>query len=262
MKLTSRKRLGLSGPDLALAVVLSLFFHLALVAAAFLLNFSAPQKLRVPLFYEVKLVGQPAEVAPSLAPNLSGGAAPLAPKEEPKPKAKKKMPAARKAASKASKTAPKATKAAAKKSAIPDLSLRKQAKQKPAKQEPEEAPQQAASKPVQGSEPVKTGENTEGVNELKSSEDFKFPSYLATIRSIIERNWNPPPGIRGIKAKVLFRVLRNGNVADARIQETSGNFYFDQAALRAIQLSSHFPPMPDGFYKEFEDLSVDLMEKE
>ena len=115
MKHTSRKRLGLSGTDLALAVFLSLFFHLALVAAAFLLYFAEPPKPLVPLFYEVKLVGQPAEVAPALSevkPAPSGGTAPPPPKEEPKPKVKKKMPKARKAA-------PKAAKTAAKKGAIP-----------------------------------------------------------------------------------------------------------------------------------------------
>jgi outer membrane biosynthesis protein TonB len=50
-------------------------------------------------------------------------------------------------------------------------------------------------------------------------------------------------------------------VGDVQLEASSGNFYFDQAAVRAI-LSSHFPAMPEGFYKEYEVFTVDLMEKE
>jgi len=62
--------------------------------------------------------------------------------------------------------------------------------------------------------------------------------------------------------KVVFRVLRSGRVGEAKLQEASGNFYFDQAAMRAILASSPFPPLPEGFFKEYETFSVDLMEKE
>jgi TonB family protein len=53
-----------------------------------------------------------------------------------------------------------------------------------------------------------------------------------------------------------------GRVGEAKLVESSGNFYFDQAAMRAILASSPFPPLPEGFFKEYETFSVDLMEKE
>jgi TonB family protein len=65
-----------------------------------------------------------------------------------------------------------------------------------------------------------------------------------------------------MKVKVLFRILRSGRVGDTKLEQSSGNFYFDQAAMRAILLSSPFPPLPEGFYKDDEVFSVDLMEKE
>ena len=97
---------------------------------------------------------------------------------------------------------------------------------------------------------------------VATPEDFKFPPYLAIIRVKIGRNWNPPPGAKGIRAKVQFTILRSGRVVEPDIVESSGNFYFDQAALRAIQSSSPFPQLPEEFFQEQVMLSADLMEKE
>ena len=98
--------------------------------------------------------------------------------------------------------------------------------------------------------------------ELSAAPEFKFPPYLALIREKIERNWNPPPGARGIRATVTFKILRSGRVIDASPTQLSGNFYFDQAAMRAILVASPFPPLPEGFFREFEVFSVDLTERE
>ena len=59
-----------------------------------------------------------------------------------------------------------------------------------------------------------------------------------------------------------FTILRSGLVVEPDIEESSGNFYFDQAALRAIQSSSPFPRLPEEFFQEQVVLSADLMEKE
>jgi TonB family protein len=85
---------------------------------------------------------------------------------------------------------------------------------------------------------------------------------VAIVRDKVERNWNPPPGAKGAKVKVVFRILRSGRVGDSRLTESSGNFYFDQAAMRAILSSSPFPPLPEGFFKDSEVFSVDLVERE
>ncbi len=245
MKLLSGKRIGQSGHELTLAVFFSFFIHAAIVAAALFFYMAVSPKVYIPPFYSVKLVELPAE--PATAP-----AQPAAPLVAPAPKVEKKAEP-----KKTKKSAPKAAKATVKKSTMPELSRQKQ---KQTKQEVE-APKQV-QKPIPGTEPARTGARTESVNEPVSAEDFKFPEYLAVIRNKIEQNWSPPPGIKGTKAKVFFRILRSGRVAGAELKESSGNFYFDQAAVRAILLSSPFPEMPDGFYKELEDFSVDLMEKE
>jgi outer membrane biosynthesis protein TonB len=58
-------------------------------------------------------------------------------------------------------------------------------------------------------------------------------------------------------------VIRSGRVfGDATIVLSSGNTYFDLAARRAILSSSPFPPVPDDFYKEYAEFTVDLAPEE
>ena len=128
-------------------------------------------------------------------------------------------------------------------------------------------PELDAKKPVKApveevATPAPAGRKQESVAVASTTGEFQFPPYLAIVRDKVERNWNPPPGAKGAKVKVVFRVLRSGRVGESKLQEASGNFYFDQAAMRAILASSPFPPLPEGFFKEYETFSVDLMEKE
>ena len=109
---------------------------------------------------------------------------------------------------------------------------------------------------------VDAGKKQESVAVASTTNEFQFPPYLLIVRDKVERNWNPPPGAKGARVKVTFKVLRTGRVGESRLMESSGNFYFDQAAMRAILASSPFPPLPEGFFKESETFSVDLMEKE
>jgi TonB family protein len=96
-----------------------------------------------------------------------------------------------------------------------------------------------------------------------SSGDFKYPAYLGIVRDRIQQNWNPPPGAVTAKAKVEFTVLRSGRVEGSpKLLASSGNFYFDQAAVRAILMSSPLPPMPEDFFKDYAVFTVDLLENE
>jgi TonB family protein len=252
MRLYDVGKFGQSGHELVLAVFLSFFLHAALVALALLVVFATSPKIYVPPFYQVKLVGLPAPASP--LPSTAGAAASSPPKPEEAEVKVKSKPQVKKAT-------PQPVKAASKKESIPAFSPQKPkaAPQTPANEETKSA--QPATAPSATSS-AKAGGKSEGVAVSSSSEDFKFPPYLLLVRDKIEQNWNPPPGAPGAKAKVEFTVMRSGRVGDAKLQESSGNFYFDQAAVRAILMSSPLPPMPDGFYKEYAVFTVDLQEKE
>lgn len=77
--------------------------------------------------------------------------------------------------------------------------------------------------------------------------NFAFPHYLALIQVRIENQWRPPYSGGGqYLATVHFIIARSGNVLSSEIEKSSGNFAFDQAALRAVQTASPLPPLPDG----------------
>jgi len=230
------QKIGQSGFELIQAVFFSFFLHAALIIAALFLYTATGSKIHVPPFYDVKLVSLPAELSPEPPRETPPAPQPEPIKEKPQEKTKKAQP----------KTVPK-------KSAMPEY---EQKKQKPS--------QQAEDKPVEAAKPAaKPAGRTEGVAvSTATGEDFKFPPYLALVRDKIEQNWNPPPGAQGTKSKVQFTVLRSGRVGEAKLIESSGNFYFDQAAVRAILMASPLPPMPEGFYRDSAVFTVDLMERE
>jgi len=273
MRLYAAKKIGQSEHELVISVFFSFFLHAAIVVLALILYSASAPKVYIPPFYEVKLVGPPAEVAPAPA------AAPAPPltKAEPAPAEKKSQPKVKTAV-------PKPAIKEMKKSAMPDLAAQKkktarnevvkpaaeQVKPKTAQARPEAEPAKPASKetatvpsapaPV----PAVAGNETEGVAvSTVSGESKQLSSYFPRIRYNIARNWNPPPGVKGRKATVLFRILRSGRVyGDVKIEVSSHDDNFDTAAKRAILSSSPFPPMPDEFYKQYEEFKVDLAEKE
>ena len=51
--------------------------------------------------------------------------------------------------------------------------------------------------------------------------------------------------------RVYFRVGRNGSIESPAVETSSGNFVFDQAALRAVVQASPLPPLPGGFADDY-----------
>lgn len=94
-----------------------------------------------------------------------------------------------------------------------------------------------------------------------SSDNFKYPYYEISLRNKIERNWSPPPMIKG-SSWVRVVIGRNGRILTTEIIESSGNSFFDQAALRAIYLSDPFPPLPDNYFGSNLMFKVGLEPKE
>lgn len=79
---------------------------------------------------------------------------------------------------------------------------------------------------------------------------FKFPFYLKLIQSKIGSEWSPPSVGRAIDLKevvVSFTLISTGRIQEVEVKKSSGNAYFDQAALRAVYSASPLPPLPKGF---------------
>ncbi len=78
---------------------------------------------------------------------------------------------------------------------------------------------------------------------------FPFSYYLAAIERKVSQNWFSSSSGKGegFSCVVYFKMNRNGSVSGVKIEESSGNTYFDRSALRAIRSSEPFPPLPRAF---------------
>jgi len=51
--------------------------------------------------------------------------------------------------------------------------------------------------------------------------------------------------------RVYFRITRSGGIDAPAVETSSGNFLFDQAALRAVVQANPLPPLPAGFVDQY-----------
>lgn len=85
--------------------------------------------------------------------------------------------------------------------------------------------------------------------------NFPFTYYLQIITARVSGNWFTSlvdPGIKGnFQTTVYFKIHKNGQVTDLKIQESSGVRSLDLSAMRAVQTSSPFPPLPIDYEDEY-----------
>lgn len=175
--------------------------------------------------------------APSKLPAGAAPAAPVIKKEEPAPKTSPPEKVAKDRRDK-------------KTSAVPVNSAT-------AKKKKDEAPRpqsSAASPPVSanatagksGGGKLGVGSGTGGVARVDGPA-FPFPHYLALLQYRIENQWQPAYlGEGQFSATVHFVVAKNGGIISVELEQSSGNFTFDQAALRAVHNANPLPPLPAG----------------
>ncbi|MFQ5822956.1 MAG: TonB family protein [bacterium] len=81
--------------------------------------------------------------------------------------------------------------------------------------------------------------------------EFPFSYYLALLQSKIQNNWEPPHYATRTslskKTILYFKIQRSGRITDLLIEKKSGDYLFDQAALRAVSLANPLPPLPFDF---------------
>jgi TonB family protein len=77
--------------------------------------------------------------------------------------------------------------------------------------------------------------------------DFHFTYYVERMLALIESRWYKPAVAAGTRARVRFRIQRDGRLDTIEIEESSGHPSFDRAALRALYASNPLPPLPPGY---------------
>ena len=124
-------------------------------------------------------------------------------------------------------------------------------KEKEKKPEPERE-----TKPEQKEEPLDVSmekDAEDGTSISVEGERFPFSYYLSAIERKVSQNWfsGVSSESSGHSCIVYFRLRRDGRIEDLRVEQSSGNSYFDRSATRAVRSAAPFPPLPRAFTDEF-----------
>lgn len=76
--------------------------------------------------------------------------------------------------------------------------------------------------------------------------DIEWKSYISEVQYWIKKHWAPQRDSESRSTKVVFYVLRDGNIEDLKISKSSGVASVDQEALKTVQNSVPFLPLPEG----------------
>jgi TonB family protein len=86
---------------------------------------------------------------------------------------------------------------------------------------------------------------------IKFEKDFPFAYYGRLIRKKISENWKKPfVAGSSVKTIIYFQILKNGEIADAKIYEASRYPEFDKAALNAVLSSNPLPELPNEYNED------------
>jgi TonB family protein len=81
--------------------------------------------------------------------------------------------------------------------------------------------------------------------------DFPYAWYLRQVLQKVEQEWQRQnqPNDPQQKPQVYVEIQRDGSIKAPAIHKSSGNSYYDNAALRAVMAASPFPKLPDDWSK-------------
>ena len=82
-----------------------------------------------------------------------------------------------------------------------------------------------------------------------------YAYYYETLRNKVSSSWYSSlvsPGYRGkFISTVYFKIFRNGNIKDLKLENSSGIESLDLSALRAVENASPFAPLPSDFSAKY-----------
>lgn len=104
----------------------------------------------------------------------------------------------------------------------------------------------------------------DGTGIAVDAANFPFGYFLLAIERRVSENWFSAvsEGGTGLTCIVYFRLMRDGSVADARVETSSGNGYFDRAAMRAVKSAAPFPPLPRAFTDAYLGIHFTFVQKD
>jgi periplasmic protein TonB len=81
---------------------------------------------------------------------------------------------------------------------------------------------------------------------VDATRDDIWGPYIAELNRRIDQSWQRISLDKGRRAEVKFVVDRQGQLAQLQLVRSSGDDEADRSALRAVQISAPFDPLPQG----------------
>ncbi len=88
------------------------------------------------------------------------------------------------------------------------------------------------------------GGGAPGIDALREPD---FGPYMRELQRRIKLNWDPPKGNESKTVVLLFKIARDGRLLSCKVHRSSGLPTADQAALKAVELTAPFRPLPADF---------------
>jgi len=95
------------------------------------------------------------------------------------------------------------------------------------------------------------GGGAPGIDAIREPD---FGPYMRELQRRIKLNWDPPKGNESKRVVLLFKIGKDGRMLSCRVFKSSGLQSADQAALRAVELTAPFRPLPADFKGESIDI--------
>lgn len=95
------------------------------------------------------------------------------------------------------------------------------------------------------------GGGAPGIDALREPD---FGPYMRELQRRIKLNWDPPKGNESKTVVLLFKIAKDGRLLSSRVHKSSGLPSADQAALKAVELTAPFRPLP----ADFKGQSIDI----
>jgi len=88
------------------------------------------------------------------------------------------------------------------------------------------------------------GGGAPGIDAIREPD---FGPYMRELQRRIKLNWDPPKGNESKRVVLLFKIAKDGRMLSCRVFKSSGLQSADQAAIRAVELTAPFRPLPADF---------------
>ena len=88
------------------------------------------------------------------------------------------------------------------------------------------------------------GGGAPGIDALREPD---FGPYMRELQRRIKLNWDPPKGNESKRVVLLFKIAKDGRLLSCIIHKSSGLPTADQAAMKAVELTAPFRPLPADF---------------